>query len=263
MEKLDKSTRLATLADELWPYFLDRLKNLEGIATQTSAENKAKNGGRTHADTPAPHSIYLPEIDLFVHSGMMNGAFRGCGFSRKGTLNLEPLNKCATMPVGLFVEGSNNDALQYYIVPCPSLKTYVDAPYDVKYTWDYRIHKESYTRYMAGVLDVVRQDAAKNNLRVREIAWRESDGDTPIPQKVIDNTRKYWETMPEDGGSHIVTKATMFEVLDMFESGLMVPGQVPWRIDVSQSGIELGQGMYEVDRSDLYQPMKISLIKGV
>lgn len=257
----EKNEKLVALAAELTPYlvphlkdFLDRLKNAG--PDHSRKQDSARERGA------APHSLYLPEVDLFIHAGTLNNDFRRCGFSRKGSLNMEPLRR-GDRPVGLFIEGGNNDALQRYIIPCASLKLWVDKPYDVKYTWDYRLHKASFTRYMAGVIDVARDnEPAKNNLRVRELMWRESDGSVVIPQKVIDSTRDYWDTMPDDGGSHIVTKETMMEVLDLFESGLLVPGQVPWRIDVTQTGAHILKKLHDADKTDMYQPIKVSLVKG-
>jgi len=255
----DENAKLHTLAQALVPLLTPYIEAAM-LKFLDASKNEEKHPKTT---TPINHSLYLPEIDMFIHAGMLNGDFRRCGFSRTKKLNLEVVPR-GVSPVGLFVEGSNNDALQYYIVPCPSLKKWVNAPYDVKYTWDYRVYKESYSRYMAGVIDAARGNApAKNNLRVRDIGWRESNGLTPLPQAIIDNTRAYWGTMPEDGGSHIVTKTTMMEVLDKFEAGILIPGQVPWKIDVTQTGAHIERSMYSVETTDLYQPMKISLMKGV
>ena len=259
----DKNDKLNALAQALVPFLTPYIE--ETVAKFLDASKNETPTAKHPTKRPAPleHSLYLPEVDMFIHAGVLNGDFRRCGFSRTGKLNLEALPR-GVNPVGLFVEGSNNDALQYYVVPCPSLKKWVNVPYDVKYTWDYRVYKESYSRYMAGVIDAARDNApAKNNLRVRDIGWRDSNGLTPLPQAIIDNTRAYWDTMPEDGGSHIVTKATMMEVLDKFEAGLLIPGQVPWRIDVTQTGVHIERSMYSVETTDLYQPIKISLMKGV
>ena len=178
-----KNDKLHTLAQALMPYLLDGLKNAGWMGESNSKPHTTKSA------TPLNHSLYLPELDMFIHAGVLNGDFRRCGFSRTGKLNMEAVPR-GVSPVGLCVEGSNNDALQYYIVPCPSLKKWVNVPYDVKYTWDYRVYKESYSRYMAGVIDAARDNApAKNNLRVRDIGWRDSNGLTPLPQAIINNTR--------------------------------------------------------------------------
>jgi hypothetical protein len=54
----------------------------------------------------------------------------------------------------------------------------------------------------------------------------------------------------------------MMEVLDLFESGLLVPGQVPWRIDVTQTGAHILKKLHDADKTDMYQPIKVSLVKG-
>ena len=78
---------------------------------------------------------------------------------------------------------------------------------------------------------------AGNNRSARTIIWTHPEANTDaywtnIMVPMIDATREYWHKyVPDDGGSRIVTKATMMEILDKFESGELKPGNIDWYVN--------------------------------
>jgi hypothetical protein len=80
---------------------------------------------------------------------------------------------------------------------------------------------------------------------------------------VLRDTRAYWERyMPDDGGNSIVTKATMMELLDKFESGELTPGKVPWHIDSMSNDLPNHKPLHEMHPSLWVNPKKISVARG-
>lgn len=266
-KKEQKDEKLRILARELmpflidilpeYPHFLDRLKKKPA---QNPAKSVTKNA-----------SLYLPELDYLVYYAATFNLLRVCGFAPEGSKHAyitPPLPKTTNIyhiPIGLYVTGGNNDPRKHCVIPTPTLKQNITVEYTMPYALDYRLTTESRTMYMKGVYDAARQDEATKNLSVRIIDWSNRNPDPKHLHKIIDNTRKFWETMPEDGGQSIVTKATMMELLNGFESGFLVPGQVQWHID----SIKIYDGtiqpntepMHTLDKDMAATPHKISIAR--
>lgn len=258
MEISPKDEKLRILARELMPFLIDILPEyphfLDCLKKQTDASpdrTKAKNG-----------SIYLPELDYLVYYANFYSQFRECGFAPAGAKHayiMPPLPKnpdVMNLPIGLFAAGGNYDDRRHCVIPTPTLKKGITLTYGMPYALDYRLTTESRTMYMKGIVDASKENAAATkNLSVRVIDWAKA-----ITPEVIDNTRKFWETMPEDGGKSIVTKATMMELLDGFEVGLFVPGELTWQIDSINTG-EVNKPIHAVDKWDAINPLKISIAR--
>lgn len=217
-----ENEKLRTLAKELLPYlleltpiFLDGLKN-----TKANGPNKPVK--------PHKNTLYLPEIDYLCWYAQEVGLLKYCGYNRHGDINVGNARNMAELPFGFYLLGGNGDMREDYIFPVGLLQAFVSGVYDMNYLWDYRLTTDSRTMYMKGV-----HDGAKEVTRNVCARYVHMQGGPTITQHIIDNTRAYWGTMPDDGGRSIVTKATMEELLGQFEMGLMTPGKVPWHIDVT------------------------------
>lgn len=259
-----KDEKLRTLARELmpflvdilpeYPHFLDRLK-------KKPAQNPIK-------PTAKNCSLYLPELDYLVYYANFYGQFRMCGFAPAGAKHaylMPPLPKnpdVLNLPIGLYVAGGNYDERRHCVIPTPTLKRSITLEYGMPYALDYRLTTDSRTMYMKGIVDMSKGgSAATKNLSVRVIDW----SNTQKLQPIIDNTREFWDTMPEDGGKSIVTKATMMELLNGFESGLFMPGEVQWHIDSIKSWVgepqPIDKPLHAVDKTDAATPHKISIAR--
>lgn len=265
-----KDEKLRTLAKELMPFlidilpeypsFLDGLKNKKANPT---GQAKAKNG-----------SIYLPELDYLVYYANTFNLFRVCGFAPTGAKHayiVPPLPKNPdglSHPVGLYVAGGNHDERRHCVIPTPTLKESITLEYGMPYALDYRLTTESRTMYMKGVMDRAKGMAATKNLSVRVIDWSHpsTNPDPKHLQRVIDNTRAFWDTMPDDGGRSIVTKETMMELLSEFENGFLTPGEVQWQIDSLKpwggEPVPNEAPIYALDKDVAVAPHKISVARG-
>lgn len=265
--------KLRILAKELAPYliphltpFLDGLKNPTKTTNETSTKQK-----------PNKNTLYLPEIDYLCWYAKSTFLLKFCGYGRHGEINVGKYTNPEALPLGFCLTGGNGDMREDYIFPTGLLHSMVTETYDMNYLWDYRLTTDSRTMYMKGVHDG--KEGVKRNTCARYVHLH---GGPVLTQQIIDNTRAYWETMPEDGGQSIVTKATMEELLVNFELGLMAPGQVPWHIDVTRRGNardltleERAAGMTpngpawnpvpikDMPKDELKNPLKISIEKGV
>ena len=266
----NKDEKLRILARELMPFLIDILPDyphfLDGLKKKpipNSAQPKAKNG-----------SIYLPELDYLVYYANFYSQFRTCGFApswAKHAYITPPLPTnpdVLNLPIGLYAAGGNNDERRHCVIPTPTLKQSVTLEYGMPYALDYRLTTDSRTMYMKGIVDMSKGGiAATKNLSVRVIDWSHpsTNPDPKHLQRVIDNTRAFWDTMPDDGGRSIVTKATMMELLDGFESGLFMPGEVQWQIDSVKTGGGEPQPndkpLHAVDKWDAATPHKISIAR--
>lgn len=267
--------KLRILAKELAPYliphltpFLDSLKNNTDPSVKPSRKSSTK---------PNKNTLYLPEIDYLCWYADYVGQVKVCGYGRHGEINVGNAKDMRALPLGFCLTGGNGDMREDYIFPTGLLHAMVTETYDMNYLWDYRLTTDSRTMYMKGVHDG--KEGVKRNTCARYVHLH---GGPVITQQIIDNTRAYWETMPEDGGKSIVTKATMEELLGNFELGLMTPGQVPWHIDVTRRGNareytleEMMAGITpdapawnpaqiaDMPLDELKNPLKISIEKGV
>jgi hypothetical protein len=262
--------KLHILAKELMPFLIDILPDyphfLDGLKkkpTQNPTKPTAKNG-----------SIYLPELDYLVYYANFYGQFRTCGFAPAGSKHaylMPPLPKnpdVLNLPIGLYAVGGNYDERRHCVIPTPTLKRSVTLEYGMPYALDYRLTTDSRTMYMKGIVDMSKAGAAATkNLSVRVIDWSNVHPDPKHLQKIISNTHKFWDTMPDDGGKSIVTKTTMMELLDGFESGLFMPGEVQWQIDSIKSWVgdpqPVNKLLHAVDKTDAATPHKISIARMV
>ena len=214
---------LADLAQKLLPFLLDGLKN--------NAESHA-NTSSTPLQKVDKHGMYLPEVDYLCWYAKHVGMLKTCGYridKKRGNRSIRVgYAASADAPLGLYLVGGHGDARVSYLFPVSLLHSFIGDVYEMDYLLDYRFTKDSRTMYMKGIFDGSK--VIERNACVRTI-----DYNTPITQQIIDNTRAYWShpDVPEDGGRSIVTKATMMELLDNFEIGLLTPGQVPWHIDIT------------------------------
>ena len=220
-----ENEKLRTLAKELLPHllelapdFLDGLKN-----AKTPTLNKPIKPIK-----PSKNTLYLPEIDYLCWYAKESGLLKYCGYSRHGDITVGNATNLSELPLGFYLLGGNGDTREDYIFPVGLLQSFASGIYDMNYLWDYRLTTDSRTMYMKGV-----HDGTKEITRNTCTRYVHMQGGPVITQQIIDNTRIYWGTMPEDGGRSIVTKATMEELLGNFEMGLMTPGKVPWHIDVT------------------------------
>jgi hypothetical protein len=170
------------------------------------------------------------------------------------------------LPIGLYAVGGNHDERRHCVIPTPTLKQSITLEYGMPYALDYRLTTDSRTMYMKGIVDMSKGGvAATKNLSVRVIDWSNVHPDPKHLQKIVSNTREFWETMPDDGGKSIVTKATMMELLDGFESGLFMPGEVQWQIDSIKSWVgdpqPVSKLLHAVDKTDAATPHKISIAR--
>lgn len=261
--KIDqKDEKLRILARELMPFLIDLLPEyphfLDGLKNK-----KAVPKGQTRAENG---SIYLPELDYLVYYAGFYSQFRTCGFAPDGskhTYLMPPLSKntdALNLPIGLYAVGGNFDARRHCVLPTPTLKQSITLEYGMPYALDYRLTTDSRTMYMKGIVDMSKGIAATKNLSVRVIDWANK-----ITPQIIDDTRKFWDTMPDDGGRSIVTKATMLELLNEFENGSLAPGEVQWQIDSVKTGggepQPANKPLHAVDRWDAATPHKISIAR--
>jgi hypothetical protein len=248
--------KLHQILEKIYPLLLDRLKN-EGIFQQ-------KTGPKPNSPSfnPEKYALFLPEVDYFIRQCQQQRQLRQCGFTASGevrTPNHKDSYDWSNPWVGFDIQGKVQGTWQHHVyIPSATLKADVSAPYDTNYSYDYRVKAGARTVYMPGVMDRTKGNLpSKRNLSVRIINWT-----APIDREVIDATRVYWESMPDDGGNSIVTKATMMDLLDRMELGEFVPGQIPWRVDLSNSGQAVNKPMTEAYVDSLITPKKISIAKG-
>jgi hypothetical protein len=281
------------LEDAIFELFLDRLKS-EGLLKKTPKPEPKED------QTIAKHCLYVPELDYFIWEATYSNTLRRGGFGSRDSIFLAE-HKQTTLhyPVGLSITGGNNDHRHRYIIPIATLKASINNVYGIPYTMDYRVSPESRSMYMKGIMDVARGNMpAVGNLRVRDInygndptssygPWGQfanevkdpriaadvnqyrswllrkfiSTGQAPHFPSVIQETRAYWTHMPDDGGKSIVTKATMMEILDGLENGTLIPGQIQWQIDITQSGATNDKPYHEMDKIDWLNPQKISIAR--
>lgn len=225
----NKDEKLRILARELMPFLAPHLEEflppfLDGLKNTPQTSQKP----RQRQFKPHKNQLYLPEIDYLCWYTHYVGLLKICGYDRHGGITIGNARNYAEAPHGLQVTGGNGDMREDYIFPTGLLQAFVSGVYDMNYLWDYRLTTDSRTMYMKGVFDGAQE--VKRNTCTRPIHMA---GGPVITQQVIDDTRAYWCTMPDDGGRSIVTKATMEELLGNFEMGLMAPGRVPWHIDVT------------------------------
>ena len=281
------------LEESLFELFLDRLKS-EGLLKKTPKPEPKED------QTIAKHCLYMPELDYFIWEANYSNTLRRGGFGSGDSVFLEAYKQTSLIyPVGFSITGGNNDHRHKYIIPIATLKASINNVYSVPYTLDYRVSPESRSMYMKGIMDVARGNMpAVGNLRVRDInfgfekddpytIWAHymdevknpakalSAGDFAVWmmgkrmscsnkgafQKVLIETRAYWANMPDDGGKSIVTKATMMELLDGLENRTLIPGQIQWQIDVTQSGAANTLPYHAMDKTDWLNPQKISIVR--
>lgn len=281
------------LEESLFELFLDRLKS-EGVLKRKPVPEQKDD------QTIAKHCLYMPELDYFIWEATCSDSFKHGGFGRGDSVFLS-VHKQTTLhyPVGLSITGGNNDHRHRYIIPIATLKAAINNVYNMAYTMDYRVSRESRSMYMKGIMDVARGNMpAGGNLRVRDIEFGYTHDDAfsiwldyiafsrsaPRPYvfeewmaekrrgingkhassfvNMLRTTREYWNRfMPEDGGKSIVTKATMMEILDGLENGTIFPGHIQWQIDVTQSGAVNTLPYFEMDKVDWINPQKISIAR--
>lgn len=281
------------LEASLFELFLDRLKN-EGLLKKTPRpEPKADQ-------TIAKHCLYTPELDYFIWEANYSNTLRRGGFGSGDSIFLEAYKQTSLIyPVGFSITGGNNDHRHKYIIPIATLKASINNVYSTPYVLDYRVSTESRSMYMKGIMDVARGNMpAVGNLRVRDInfgfekddpyfIWAQYMDDVKNPakaldtvdftawmtnkrmvrtyaeafQKVLIETRAYWNNMPDDGGKSIVTKATMMEILDGLENRTLIPGQIQWQVDITQSGAANTLPYHAMDKTDWLNPQKISIAR--
>ena len=283
----------------LFDSFLDRLKNegfIKEAPSRLPAPKEATPAKHSLYMPELDYFIWEASYSNTLRHGWITAK------NNKNKLRLEVTRQTSLVyPIGLSIPGGNNDARHKYIIPIATLKESIDYMYDTSYTLDYRIAPESRSMYMKGIMDVARDHMpAAGNLRVRDInfgfekddpyfswarymdevgnptkaldewefrEWARSKhlpwDHTSIFQRVLIATRAYWDTMPDDGGKSIVTKATMMELLDGLENRTLIPGQIQWQIDIMQSGAANDKPYHEMDKTDWLNPQKISIKKGV
>jgi hypothetical protein len=257
-----KADKVRMLVDELLAseYFFDGLKNRLGLdvpaaSTAPKATPIKKYQGQ----------LFLPELDYFIWAGLYNQEFVKCGYARVGdTMNVGTISD-EDFVIGYRVEGGNFDSRVTYFIPCGSLKAWLTNVYGVPYQWDYRV-KESKTMYTPGLREAgANNQPAKGNMRVRELEWVPREGHDPkLLRTVVANTRAYWEDELAKGNtpSSLVTYDTMMELLDKIEKGILLPGQIPWHVDVltnDQVNTRPFSQLSPIDRRDAH---KISIAKG-
>jgi len=251
--------KLHKILEKLYPLFLDRLKN-DGVFVQKTGPKPHKLAASRINSTK--HTLFLPELDFFISVCQQNRQLRQCGFMASGEVRVpnhmdayDILNPW----LGFDIQGKVQGTWQHHVyIPSGALKMDVSEPYNTRFDYDYRVKAGARTVYMPGVIDRTKGNMpVKRNLSARVINWT-----APIDREVIDATRTYWESMPDDGGNSIVTKATMMELLDRMELGEFVPGHIPWRVDVSNSEQVVNKPMTEAHIDYLITPKKISIAKG-
>ena len=210
-----KNEDLAVLAQKLAPFLVPHLDPLLSPLLTSSPHARPQKHQKPHKNT-----LYLPEIDYLCWYAKHVGRIKHCGYDRHGEIRVGNAISTSEMPIGFHVVGGNGDMREDYVFPTGMLQSFVHGVYEMGYLWDYRLPVDSRTMYMKGIFDGSK--VIERNACARTIQYN-----TPITQKIIDNTREYWSdpNMPEDGGRSIVTKATMMELLDNFEIGLLTPGQ--------------------------------------
>lgn len=194
------------LEESLFDLFLDRLKS-EGVLKRKPVPEQKDD------QTIAKHCLYMPELDYFIWEATCSDSFKHGGFGRGDSVFLAA-HKQTTLhyPVGLSITGGNNDGRHRYIIPIATLKASINNVYNMAYTMDYRVSRESRSMYMKGIMDVARGNMpAGGNLRVRDIEfgmskydawglWREYmmlelEGEVstrePIKEKVANKAAKF------------------------------------------------------------------------
>ena len=277
----------------LFDLFLVRLKN-EGLLKKTPRPEPKDD------QTIAKHCLYTPELDYFIWEANYSNTLRRGGFGSGDSAFLEAYKQTSLIyPVGFSITGGNNDHRHKYIIPIATLKASINNVYSTSYVLDYRVSTESRSMYMKGIMDVARGNMpAVGNLRVRDInfgfekddpysIWAHYMDGVKNPAKALDivafaswmiskhlpwdhtntfqrvliETRSYWNNMPDDGGKSIVTKATMMEILDGLENRTLIPGQIQWQVDITQSGAPNTLPYHAMDKTDWLNPQKISIAR--
>ena len=245
----NSAQKLNTLADALYPIFLDRLKNEGHLAPQNAKHLTNKN------------SIFLPEIDYIVYATRLRGELRtarytmGQGLTQNARVSDAPYYAVHAFG-GSEAPGYEHTLKEAVLIPSAALKRDVSTQYQVHHNLDYRLHAGSKTFYIKGVMDGMNNDPVKANANCYGVDMR-----VPITPKVIYNTRQHWHNQSQyEKDMRIVTEDTMMQLLDKLESGDLVPNAIPWALEVLASGRSVkDDASFTPELLDWLTPYKIGL----
>jgi len=222
---------LESLEISLYPIFLARLQS-EG---HLSPIYETKNTRRS--SSLYDEGVYYPEIDYMLHTLRQNQSLREGRY--KGNSVTTTNARAGSEAYGLEVYGGSEaygyeHTLKHHII-LPSANIRLDMQnYEIEYKNDYRTVAAggSSSHYMRGVTDLKTGEVIKNSS-----ASYKFDLLAPLTPAILHNTRDQWKRMgAREKSVRIVSEETMMRLLDAFESGTAKPGEIPWQVDVLNTG---------------------------
>lgn len=225
---------LETLETSLYPIILSRLQSEGHISPISETKNTIRSSPTLRL---YDEGVYLPEVDYMIYALIQNGLLRE---GRYRGVSVSTVNaKAGALVYGLDVHGGS-EALGYehtlkhhVLLPSSNLKIDLQS-YEIEYKNDYRTVAVggSASYYMRGVTDLKTGEAIKNSA-----ASYKFDLLAPLTPAILHNTRDQWKRMSErEKALRIVSEETMMRLLSAFESGTAKPGEIPWQVEVLNTG---------------------------